>query len=409
MKFEQYHIADPIKRNLVRLGFKRPTDIQFKAIPSILNGEDLLAVAQTGTGKTAAFAIPVIDRIHQLNSAGKNAGINCLILVPTRELAMQTGSVFREIAKKTRVKSFALYGGVEQDDQIRAIQSGLDILIATPGRMFDLISQSIIKLDTVTMLIIDEADRMLDLGFVDDIYKVKQILKRKHQTLFFSATIDRGIKKVAFRLVKQNAIRIQISPDDPVSKNVSHYVLFTPQDDKRYYLETFIKLHETDKILVFVRTRVRAERVLKAMARQDISMASLHGDKTQDERTGIFNAFRDGTIQRVVATDVSARGIDIPDIDYVINYDLPVDPENYIHRVGRTGRGTRKGIAISFCAAEEKNRLEIIEKRLNKTVEVIDLTREEFDEVLDIKHKPDLKSLLDEYANFDKKRKRSLK
>ncbi|PJC67697.1 MAG: hypothetical protein CO017_11065, partial [Zetaproteobacteria bacterium CG_4_8_14_3_um_filter_59_5] len=354
MKFDQYYISEDIKKNLAQLGFVRPTDIQFKAIPSILNGEDVLAIAQTGTGKTAAFAIPVIDKIHRFKSSKRSYGIKCIVLAPTRELAVQIGEVFESIARHTRVKTFTLHGGVEQDRQIARLQDGIDVLIATPGRMFDLINQQVIRLEGVSTLVLDEADHMLDLGFIEDIRYIKKMLVRAHQTLFFSATINDEIRKLAYSQVKSAAIRIQVSPKDRISKNVSHFVMFVEQDDKRIFLSRFLADHPDDKVIVFVRTRVRAERVQKAMEKAGIASASIHGDKDQGERSIAMQAFRDNTCRILIATDVSARGIDVPDVQFVINYDLPEKAENYVHRVGRTGRGENKGEAISFCSSEEK-------------------------------------------------------
>ncbi|HGY12399.1 MAG TPA: DEAD/DEAH box helicase, partial [Desulfobacterales bacterium] len=265
MKFDTYHISSTLKRNLSGLGFKRPTDIQYKAIPSIMKGEDVLAIAQTGTGKTAAFAIPIIDKIHRTKKSKQSWGIKCIIMVPTRELAAQIGSVFNGLSKHTRVKAFAVYGGVEQDPQIKKLSDGIDVLVATPGRMFDLISQGAINLKRVDTLVLDEADQMLDLGFIKDISAVKKKLFQKHQTLFFSATINKEIKKLAFSQVKSSAIRIQISPEDPVSKNVTHFVMSVEMDDKRFFLRRFINDNPKARIIVFVRTRVRAERVAKAL------------------------------------------------------------------------------------------------------------------------------------------------
>ncbi len=378
MKFDQYNISDEIKKNLAELGFRRPTDIQYKAIPSIIKGEDVLAIAQTGTGKTAAFAIPLVNRIQRAKSSRHTKGIKSLVMVPTRELAAQIGEVFHILSKHTRVKTFALHGGVEQDPQIRKLEEGIDVLIATPGRMFDLISQGYIHLDQVVTLVLDEADHMLDLGFIDDIRAVKQKLTQRHQTLFFSATINREIKKLAFSQVKSSAIRIQISPDDPVSKNVSHFVMFVEMDDKRFFLERFIHDNPDSKIIIFVRTRVRAERVVKAMVRVKIPALAIHGDKDQSDRTEVMQRFKSGQSRLLVATDVSARGIDIPDVDYVINYDLPDKTENYVHRVGRTGRGVRLGVALSFCSTEEKPRLEEIQDFLHKPVEVLKINKKDY-------------------------------
>ncbi|WP_413576692.1 DEAD/DEAH box helicase [Bdellovibrio sp. HCB290] len=378
MKFEKFHLSEDLLRNLNDNGYFRTTDIQFKAIPSILKGDDVLAIAQTGTGKTAAFAIPIINLIHSEKSSKRALGIKCLVLVPTRELAQQIGEVFNKLAKHTKVKAFALFGGVEQDAQIKKLEDGIDVLIATPGRMFDLISQGFISMNFVEHLVLDEADQMLDLGFIEDIEDIKRKLVRRHQTLFFSATINPEIKKLAYSQVRSSAIRIEISPEDPVSKNVQHFVMFVEMDDKRFFLAEYINQNADGKFIVFVRTRVRAERVAKALERVQISSLTLHGEKDQLDRAEVMNAFRKGDCKIMIATDVSARGIDIPDVTHVINYDLPEKPENYVHRIGRTGRGFNKGIAVSFCATEEKEQLAAIEALLNKPVEVIKVNKADY-------------------------------
>lgn len=404
MQFDRYYISAEIKKNLRTLGFKRPTDIQFKAISSILNGEDVLAIAQTGTGKTAAFAIPVIDKIHRLKSSKRSYGIKAIVMVPTRELAQQIGEVFKSIAQHTRTKVFTLYGGVEQDAQVAKLQDGIDVLIATPGRMFDLINQcrdteQPINLDGVSTLVLDEADHMLDLGFIEDIRYIKKLLKKRHQTLFFSATINDEIKKLAYSQVKSEAIRIQVSPQNRVSKNVTHAVMFVEMDDKRMFLEQFVRDHPESRMIVFVRTRVRAERVAKAMERVGIEAASIHGDKDQAERNTAMQRFRDGEVHMLIATDVSARGIDVPGVDFVINYDLPEKAENYVHRVGRTGRGVEKGEAISFCSNDEKPQLEAIEALLGKPVEVIRISKAGYAEIIREHDRSamDLKALVEEH------------
>ena len=266
MKFEEYHIAEGIKTSISKLGFKRPTDIQFKSIPPILNGEDVLAIAQTGTGKTAAYAIPILHTLQERKIKGRPDGVKCLVMVPTHELALQTDNVFRVLGKHTRLKSFAIHGGVDQDPQKEKLDKGVDILIATPGRMFDLVSQGSLQLQRVEILVLDEADHMLDLGFIKDIQDLMRHLPRKRQTLFFSATINEKIKKIAYSLVT-DAIRIQISPKDPVAKKIEHAVAFIEMDDKRFFLENVIKNNPDQKILVFVRTKIRAERVKKALER----------------------------------------------------------------------------------------------------------------------------------------------
>lgn len=407
MRFEDYHISQEIKKNLGKLGFKKPTDIQFKSIPPILKGEDVLAIAQTGTGKTAAFAIPIIDKLHRLKNTRRQDGIKCLIMVPTRELAQQIGDVFEKISRHTRVKTFCLFGGVEQDDQITRLEKELDILIATPGRMFDLISQGYLKVDRINTLILDEADHMLDLGFIKDIRDIKKKLPKEHQTLFFSATINNEIKKLSYSLVR-NAIRIQISPKDPVSKNVNHTVAFIEMDDKRFFLERLIKENSESKILVFVRTKVRAERVCKAMERVSIKALTIHGDKEQKDRFGVMHKFKSGEVKVLIATDVSARGIDISNVEFVVNYDLPDVAENYVHRVGRTGRGREKGKAISFCSTTEKVVLEEIEEFMGKKITVTNIAKNDYQDTIDFTEDTDYnwQKLIDENEAFIKNQKK---
>ena len=382
MKFEDYQLSDQIKANLLEAGFVRPTDIQFKAIPPVFKGEDVLAIAQTGTGKTAAFAIPVIQMLQERKNSKQKKNIKCIVMVPTRELALQISTVFNQLGRNTGIKTFCVFGGIEQDQQIAQLQSGLDVLIATPGRMFDLVSQGFIKLDDIEMLILDEADHMLDLGFIKDIRDLIRYLPKKRQTLFFSATIDADIKKLAYSLV-DNPIRIQISPKDPVSKNVDHSVVYIEMDDKRFFLERLIKENQDSKILIFVRTKVRAERVCDAMARVDIEAKTLHGDKDQKERLYVLKQFKEGILKTLIATDVSARGIDIPDVEYVVNYDLPDKVENYVHRIGRTGRGTKRGSAISFCSSDEKEILNEIETYLGKEIKVVKIKKSEYQDTID--------------------------
>jgi ATP-dependent RNA helicase RhlE len=410
MKFEDYHIAPEIKRSLEKAGFKRPTDIQFKAIPAIMKGEDVLAIAQTGTGKTAAFAIPVIDILNRHRGSSRPEGIKCLVMVPTRELAIQITEVFERIGQYTHIKTFSVFGGVEQGPQIAQLEKGIDILVSTPGRMFDLVSQGHIKLNKIEILVLDEADHMLDLGFIKDIQDVIKLLPKSRQTLFFSATINEKIKKLAYSLVR-NAIRIQISPQNPVAKNITHSVAFIGMDDKRFFLERVIKENSDKKILVFVRTKVRAERVFHALERMEIESVTIHGDKEQADRLTAMNAFRKGEVKILIATDVSARGIDIANVDYVVNYDLPEQAENYVHRVGRTGRGTQKGIAISFCSPEEKPVLEEIQEFLGQPIDVVRITTTEYAETLDFTADTtdDLKALMKEVEDFQSRKKKGKK
>lgn len=413
MKFESYPISEEIKHNLKLSGFVKPTDIQFKSIPPILKGEDVLAIAQTGTGKTAAFAIPVLSILNESKTSRRSEGIKCVVMVPTHELAIQITEVFKDLGRNTRVKVTGIYGGVEQAPQIARLEKGIDVLVATPGRLFDLVSQKHILLDKVKILILDEADRMLDMGFYDDIRHLIKFLPRKRQTLFFSATIDENIKQLAYSLV-HNPIRIQISPKDPVSKNVDHSVAFIEMDDKRFFLERLVKDDLQRKILVFVRTKVRAERVHKAMERVNIESLTIHGDKNQKERDLSLSKFKKGEVKMLIATDVSARGIDIPGVDLVVNYDLPEQPENYVHRVGRTGRGKARGLAIAFCSPEEKELLQAIQDYTGTKIKTLEIDKAEYEETIDLseertKSLKDLMKEIEEYEKYDKKKSKKNK
>lgn len=407
MKFEDYRISAEIKTNLASLGFRRPTDIQFKAITPILKGDDVLAIAQTGTGKTAAFAIPIIDLIQRKKGKGQHEGISCLVVEPTRELALQITEVFQSIAEGTGVITNCIFGGTEQDSQILRISQGIDILVATPGRMFDLVSQGHLKFSQLQILVLDEADQMLALGFIHDIRQLMHHIPKRRQTLFFSATISPEIKKLAYSLVT-NPIRIEISPKNPVAKNVTHSVAKIAMDDKRFFLERMIKENPEAKILVFVRTKVRAERVMKAMERVDIRSLTIHSDKEQQQRFEAMNQFRSGATKVLIATDITARGIDIPDVDFVVNYDLPEIAENYVHRVGRTGRGVRKGTAVSFCSEEESETLKEIELYLGHKINELSIGKTDYLDTIDFSadSSADWKTLMKENEHLEKKLKK---
>lgn len=382
MKFKDYKIAKCLKSSIDELGWKRPTDIQYKAIQPILNGEDVLAIAQTGTGKTASFVIPTLNAIYHDLNKNDHHYVRTLVMVPTRELAVQIAKVFKAVGKDTNARVLPILGGVEQEDQIEALKNGVDVVISTPGRLFDLCSQGYLKLDRLKTLVLDEADHMLDLGFVKDIRDLMRHVPQKRQTLFFSATIDKNIKKVAYELVR-NAIRIQISPKNPVAKNIYHTVVDVDMDDKRFFLENVVKENDDKKILVFVRTQVRAERVVKAMERAGLEAETIHGGVDQNRRFELFEAFKKGDLQLLITTDVAARGIDIPGVHAVVNYDLPEQPENYVHRVGRTGRGKEKGWAISFCSEHEKPLLEAIESYTGNPIERYELEKKEYSAIIE--------------------------
>ena len=411
MKFQRYNFVPSLKRNLHNSGFLKPTDIQYKSIPPILKGEDVLAIAQTGTGKTAAFAIPIIQLLSTRVSRTEEYEVRCLVMVPTHELAMQVAGVFQKLMVHSGLIVLGLFGGVQQAPQIERLKKGVDVLVATPGRMFDLASQGYLSFKKVEILVLDEADHMLELGFISDMQQLVKRIPKRRQTLFFSATINEHIKDLAYGLVN-HAVRIQISPKDPVSKNIDHAVAFVEMDDKRFFLERFIQQNPESKILVFVRTKVRAERVAKAMERVNIPTQTIHGDKVQDERSQVMKKFREGQNKILIATDVSARGIDIPNVEFVINYDLPEVAENYVHRVGRTGRGVKRGVAVSFCSKEEKEILASIEEFLDNPISVMTIDKNEYEATIvfskDSKH--DWKALIKEQESlantYPKKKKK---
>ena len=400
MKFTDYPISIELTLQLAELGFKKPTDIQFKSIKHILEGEDLFGIAQTGSGKTAAFVIPIIDVLSKLKGS---KGPQCVVLAPTRELAEQITRVFNEIGSKTTVRAVCVMGGTEQESQIKALKNGIQVVVATPGRVFDLRNQGVFKFDNVRFLVIDEADRMLDLGFGHDVKAIHKFSFNKYrQTLFFSATIDKKVKALAYDLVR-DAIRIQVSPENRVSKNVEHAYIRVEMDDKRFFLENMVKEYEDFRFLVFVRTKVRSERVVAAMERVGLKAEFLHGGMDQKSRFDVLERFRKHEIRLLITTDVSARGIDIPEVDMVINYDLPESPEQYVHRVGRTGRGTNTGQALSFCAKEEEKLLADIQGYLAEEVEELEVNKNDYKAILDDSEdlSYDWKKLLDEANESD--------
>ncbi len=400
MKFTDYPVSIELKLQLAELGFKKPTDIQFKSIKHILEGEDLFAIAQTGSGKTAAFVIPII---HELSKLKGGKGPQCVVLAPTRELAEQITRVFNEIGARTTVRAVCIMGGTEQESQIKALRNGVQVVVATPGRVFDLRNQGVLKFDWVRFLVIDEADRMLDLGFGHDVKAIHKFsFSQKRQTLFFSATIDKKVKALAYDLVR-DAIRIQVSPENRVSKNVDHAYIRVEMDDKRFFLENMVKEYENFRFLVFVRTKVRSERVVAAMQRVGIVSEFLHGGMEQKDRFEVLEKFRKQEIRLLITTDVSARGIDIPEVDMVINYDLPDSPEQYVHRVGRTGRGTNTGQALSFCAKEEEEFLTAIQGYLAEEVQELEVNKNDYKAILDDTEdlSYDWKKLLDDANEFD--------
>jgi ATP-dependent RNA helicase RhlE len=347
-----------------------------------------------------AYVIPILDKLMKQQKDRK--GISSLIFSPTRELAVQIKEQFVKYNPDPRIKCLNLIGGVEQENQIESLLKGVDVLISTPGRLFDLTSQGFVDLSKIKTFVIDEADLMLDLGFAKDIEDALKKIPKRRQTLFFTATIDKKIKSLAYKVVK-NAIRIQISKGNPVSKNVDHSVVYVEMDDKRFFLENIIKEFEQGKFIVFVRTKIRAERVQNAMKRVGVETLIFHGGKDQKNRIDTLRKFRSIESGVLVTTDLACRGIDIPNMDYVINYDLPENPENYVHRCGRTGRGNNRGMAISFCSDQEKEFLSIIEEYTGENVDVYEVSKNDYLEILkgsdDINY--DWKKLLEEDENPD--------
>lgn len=383
MKFTDLRLLQPvIQDNIKTLGYNRPTDIQFKAIPHVLQGEDIMAIAQTGTGKTAAFAIPAVSNMMRRPRRFGYRGVRCVVMEPTHELAAQVAGVIKQLAKGTDVCVVAIHGGVDQDNQIALLKGAADIIVATPGRLFDLASQGHLILDQAEILVVDEADHMLALGFYDDIAQLVKKLPRRRQTLFFSATIDAKIKELAYSLVYR-AVRIEMS-QNKVAKNVTHQVLGVEMDKKRFFLERIARENPDAHIIVFVRTQVRAERVQVAMRRVGIQAAHLHGGMTQAERNAALDDFRAAKVSMLVTTDVAARGIDIPAVDYVVNYDVPEKPENYVHRVGRTGRGMAKGYALTLADPAESRLIDAIEKYMGEAISILRMDKQEREATLDL-------------------------
>ncbi len=349
-------------------GYITPTPIQKQAIPHILAGRDIQGCAQTGTGKTAAFAIPIIQKLHQ-NSNGQS-GIKALVLTPTRELAIQIDQSFATYGKFTNIRHTIVYGGVSQAPQTKALRRGVDVLVATPGRLLDLISQGEISLRHLETFVLDEADRMLDMGFINDIRKVIRLLPAQRQTLFFSATMPQEIQKLASDLLN-NPVLVEVTPPTSTVDKIAQSIYHTNKADKPKMLLHLLMEQQIPTALVFTRTKHGADRVVKFLHRADVKAAAIHGNKSQNARQKALNEFKAGQLKVLVATDIAARGIDIDELSHVFNYDLPNIPETYIHRIGRTGRAGLSGTAIAFCDVEERTELRDIEKLISKKIPVV--------------------------------------
>jgi ATP-dependent RNA helicase RhlE len=371
MSFSSLQLIDPILKALTAEGYTTPTPVQSQSIPVVLSGKDLLSTAQTGTGKTAAFAIPIIQMLHAAQAPKKALQpIKALILTPTRELAIQIGESFAAYGKYTKLTHSVIYGGVSQHSQTDALRKGVDILISTPGRLLDLINQRFIHLQHIEFFVLDEADRMLDMGFINDIKKVIARLPLQRQTLFFSATMPPQIQQLAGTILK-DPVHVAVSPVSSTAEKVKQAVYMVDKTNKRPLLIHLLKEKDNTSTLVFTRTKHGADRVAKELNKYGIAAEAIHGDKSQNARQRALSNFKNKQIRVLVATDIAARGIDIEELPLVINYELPNDSETYVHRIGRTGRAGASGYALSFCDAEERDALQQIHKLIGKTLPVI--------------------------------------
>lgn len=371
MSFEKLELIEPIRNALKAEGYTKPTPIQEQSIPIVLSRRDLLGCAQTGTGKTAAFAIPILQILHEDELYKKGpSGIKSLILTPTRELAIQIGESFAAYGKYLRLRHAVIFGGVSQKAQTDALRAGVDILIATPGRLLDLIDQRYINLQHLKLFVLDEADRMLDMGFIHDVKKVIAKLPAKRQTLFFSATMPAEIQKLA-NTILVNPAKVEVTPVSSTAEKIEQAVYFVEKNNKRKLLIHLLREKPIVSALVFTRTKHGADRVAKDLSKAGIHSLAIHGNKSQNARQNALTAFKSGKLRVLVATDIAARGIDVDELSHVINYEIPNVPETYVHRIGRTGRAGASGIAYSFCDAEEKEYLRDIQKLIGKQVPVI--------------------------------------
>ncbi len=372
MSFETLDLIDPIKKALATEGYTTPTPIQAQAIPVILQRRDILGCAQTGTGKTAAFAIPIIQILHQNPEPEKGIRkIKALIVTPTRELAIQIGESFAAYGVHTKLRHTVIFGGVSQKAQTDALSRGVDILIATPGRLLDLMNQKFITLQHISLFVLDEADRMLDMGFIHDIKKLLAVLPTKKQTLFFSATMPPVIVTLADTILK-DPVKIEVTPVSSTADTINQYVYFVDKDNKTNLLLHLLDDKDIETTLVFTRTKHGADKVVRLLQKKGIKAEAIHGNKSQNARQRALDSFKNKDIRVLVATDIAARGIDVDELAYVINYEIPNVPETYVHRIGRTGRAGANGTAFSFCDAEEMAFLKDIHKLIGKNIPVTD-------------------------------------
>lgn len=371
MLFKDLQLIEPILKALETEGYSAPTPIQEQAIPVVLTGKDLLGCAQTGTGKTAAFAIPILQLVyHAIQNGNRAKSIKALILTPTRELAIQIDESIAAYGRYLYLKHQVIFGGVSQVPQVNALRNGVDILVATPGRLLDLMQQGYVRLHDINFFVLDEADRMLDMGFINDVKKIVAKLPEKKQTLFFSATMPTEIEKLASTLLHQPA-KVEVTPVSSTAEKIEQAIYFVEKDQKKHLLVHLLKNSNTPTALVFTRTKHGADKVVKDLVKSGISAEAIHGNKSQNARQRALTNFKSGNTRILVATDIAARGIDVDQLSHVFNYELPNVPETYVHRIGRTGRAGASGIAISFCDTEEREYLNDIQKLIKITLPVV--------------------------------------
>ncbi len=370
MQFHSLNIIEPILRSLKEEGYSVPTPIQEKGIPVVLQGRDLMGTAQTGTGKTAAFAVPILQLLSASRPAGGSGKIKALVVTPTRELAIQIDESFKAYGRHTRISSTVIFGGVSQGSQVRALQQGVDILIATPGRLLDLMNQKYISLKDIEFFVLDEADRMLDMGFIHDVKKIIAALPHKRQSLFFSATMPPEIIKLAGTIL-HNPVKVEVSPESLTVDTIRQFIYFVDKGNKPALLLDLLKNKDIRTALVFTRTKHGADKVVRVLVKNNIRAEAIHGNKNQNHRQRALKNFKTQATRVLVATDIAARGIDVDNLGHVINYEIPNISETYVHRIGRTGRAGASGTSFSFCDAEEKAYLRDIEKLIRKKIPVV--------------------------------------
>lgn len=371
MTFKALGIIDPILKSLQAEGYENPTPIQEKSIPILLRGKDLLACAQTGTGKTAAFAIPILHHLYkQRQENSRERKIKALVITPTRELAIQVAESFTVYGRYTKLRTTVIFGGVKQGPQTQALKRGVDVLVATPGRLLDLIDQGYISLKNIEYLVLDEADHMLDMGFIHTIRKIITLLPKDRQSLFFSATMPPAIVKLSGKILG-NPEEVVVKPEQKTAERVTQAIYFVHKKDKVKLLIHLLKTKDADSTLVFSRTKHGANKIVKLLHRANISSEAIHGNKTQAARQKALGNFKSGETAVLVATDIAARGIDVEELGLVVNYNLPNVPETYVHRIGRTGRASASGVAVSFCDEEERAYLKSIQKLTGQRIPVV--------------------------------------